>query len=205
MLANIPDEFAASQVFGDYLMQGENILWFGKPDPSVLLSRGDIFMIPFSLLWGGFAIFWEALALGAASGSGAKGAPPPLFALFGVPFVLVGLYMIFGRFIYKRWRKTNTYYAVTDKRVLVLTKLWRSDLQAIRIGVIPTLNLSVGRDGRGTIVFGNTSYASTYANSGMDFFGGFYGSQAPAFYDIKDAREVHDLVNKLMNEPEDQH
>jgi hypothetical protein len=197
MLTNIPDEFAARQVFEGYLMQDESMLWTGKPDPSVLLSRSDILMIPASLLWGGFAIFWEVMAL--------KGAPDPFFALFGVPFVLMGLYMIFGRFIYKRWRKANTYYAVTNKRVLVLTKLWRSNLQAIRIGTIPTLNLSAGRDGRGTIVFGNTSYAGMYSNTGMEFFGGFYGSQAPTFYDIQDARTVHDLVNKLMNEPEGQH
>jgi len=48
-----------------------------------MLERGDLFAIPFSLLWGGFAIFWLYAAVSAGA--------PLDFCLFGLPFVLIGL------------------------------------------------------------------------------------------------------------------
>lgn len=48
--------------------------------------------------------------------------------------------------------------------------------------------------------FGNPHFwASVYENTGMDFFGSFYGKDAPTFYDIKDANKVYEMVNKLRN------
>ncbi len=34
------------------------------PNPNKIFHSADWFMIPFSLLWGGFAVFWEARVLG---------------------------------------------------------------------------------------------------------------------------------------------
>src|SRR6267154_5798658 len=51
-----PDSLAAIQ---PELTSGESILWAGQPNTRVIFHKEDLFLIPFSLLWGGFAIFWE--------------------------------------------------------------------------------------------------------------------------------------------------
>jgi len=82
-------------------------------------------MVPFSLLWGGFAIFWLASAL-------IGGAPLP-FALFGVPFVLMGLHMIFGRFIVDRRERAKTYYGLTDSRVIIVGGLFSRSVTSLAL------------------------------------------------------------------------
>lgn len=179
-----------NELIKDELIKDEEILWYGQPNSKVLFSVADIFLIPFSLLWGGFAMFWEITAITHRA--------PLLFCLFGIPFVFVGIYIIFGRFIYKSVRKKNTYYAVTNQRILIINKLINKSLQAEFIQHIPCIDKSVRSSGIGTIKFGNSPlFIGMYGNSGMEFFGSRYRKDVPAFYDIEDTEKVYRLVNEL--------
>jgi len=160
-----------------YLRPGEKLVWYGRPDPDVRFSGADLFLVPFSIMWGGFALFWEVGVL--ASGG------PMFFALWGIPFVAGGLYLIFGRFIYKRRNKLRTAYGVTSNRALVAiggTTLHDSPLKQV-----PT-SIRHSRDGRHVSVsFGShsgRSVAAMYDNTGMDFF--MRGGAPVAFYDVAD-------------------
>jgi len=194
-------DYLIEEQFRDDLLKDEEILWAGQPETSVLFTGADVFLVPFSLLWGGFAIFWELSVLFIIfSTDGSKSKMPIIFPLFGIPFVIIGLYFMFGRFIYKNWKKRNTYYAITNKRVLVLTKLFSRSLNAVNIDTIPTINKTIRSNGLGTIKFGNVNWmVSMYGNTGMDFFGSFGGADVTTFYDIKGVNKVHDIVNELRN------
>ena len=186
------------------LLAGERLLWTGQPDPRVIFERVDIFLVPFSLLWGGFALAWEAGVLGlGVFGEGHRSAVPWFFVLWGIPFVLVGLYFIAGRFFYKAWRKRRTYYALTNKRALVLVEGRGRTLRACFLSAVPTINKSVRSSGVGTISFGNTSWASMYDNTGMDFFGamGALGADSTVrFNDVRDADRVYGLAMAARKE-----
>ena len=95
-----------AQNFQPDLLKDEKVVWAGQPDRRFRFTGGDIFLVPFSILWGGFALFWEAGVLGLFDGH------PELNpgALFGIPFVLIGQYFIWGRFLYKRHKNRRTFY-----------------------------------------------------------------------------------------------
>ncbi|HVP07701.1 MAG TPA: hypothetical protein VMS71_07660, partial [Candidatus Acidoferrum sp.] len=70
--------FDAQQLIQPQLSHGERIIWAGQPRQGIFLQPQDIFMIPFSFAWGGFAIFWMVAAW--------KGGAPLPFVMFGLPF-----------------------------------------------------------------------------------------------------------------------
>jgi hypothetical protein len=175
-----------------YLRPGEVVRWTGRPARGFRLSSRDGFLIPFSIAWCGFAVFWTVMAtIGTfASGSGSMLA----FPLFGIPFMLVGLYMVVGRFMVDAWVRDRTVYAVTDRRALILRRILSEHLIAADLGGEVRITRASG--GRGTIEFGP---ASPWA---FGRFGGSWAmwtpalSSAPTFIGVDDVMQVYALVNR---------
>jgi hypothetical protein len=95
------------------LRPGEQLLWYGRPDPSVVFVAADGIAIPFSVVWLGITMLW---ALGAPA-AGASNA----FRLIGAPFIVTGVPFLVWRFL-TRWRgKRKTIYGITDQRVIAVT------------------------------------------------------------------------------------
>jgi hypothetical protein len=187
------------------LAPGESIRWSGQPDPALLFSSQDIFLVPFSLLWGGFALFWESGVLGIFDKGGAGVGIGSFFVLWGIPFVVIGQYFIWGRFVYKRWMKRRTLYAVTDKRVVVIADGRTLRTNSLFISQLPSVSRSRRGNGSGSITFGGGGIMSLmngsamYANTGMDFFA--RGPGAVAFYDIDDVDNVYRLIQEVRDRP----
>lgn len=166
----------------------ERLLWEGRPDKRTYVLRGSWFLLPFSVLWGGFAIYWEYLAL-------THGAPP-MFALFGVPFVALGLYLILGRFWVAAREADRTTYGLTDRRVLIQTGALNRRLIDLPLANLPAIEFREGRSGFGTIVFGQPVLPFFWTE-----LPGWPGMpQMAAFVAISDAAEVYRLVRRARDE-----
>lgn len=183
---------------------GEKLLWSGQPKQGVRLQAGDIFMIPFSLMWGGFAIFWEANVLGFGGLARHQTTHPvnnggvPLFmALWGIPFVAVGLYMIFGRFFYDASLRNKTWYGITDRRLIVLKSFFSRKVSSFDYGTLTNLNLVERGDRSGDILFGTPSPMAGFANSSWAGSGRY---AVPGFYLLPDARNAFNQIRAAQQQ-----
>lgn len=187
-----PIDPEASARLQSELSSGERILWAGKPNPGVIFHSDDWYLIPFSLMWGGFAIFWESGVLG-FWGHNSKGAPI-FMAIWGIPFVVIGQYLIWGRFFFDAWIKRRTYYGVTNRRVLVVQEAWSRKTSSMYIDAIP----NVERNGEvtGTLWFG-PKIPTISGNRQTRGWSRYNVGYMPVFADIDDVDSVYRLVLDL--------
>jgi hypothetical protein len=175
----------------DALQPVERVLWSGFPRQGLLFRPADIFLIPFSLLWGGFAIFWEIGVIFGEPDTPDRFDPwDKFFVLWGIPFVLIGLYLIFGRFIEDMARRARTIYAVTDRRAILLTNFLGHNVRSLHLQGLSDINLSKKPDGLGTIVFGPANISSEWARG----WPGARGNISPAFEGIARAQDVLKII-----------
>jgi len=165
----------------------EELFWAGKPKQGLTLRPSDATMIPFSLLWGGFAIFWEYMVVTGTSN---------LFGMiWGIPFVLVGLYLIFGRFVFDSWQREGTVYGITDQRVIIVSELFSRKTISLDISKLQSVTLQLKADESGTITFNagapQSSFTITWGNRRRE-------PEAPAFEMIQDAQKVYLIIREAQ-------
>ena len=169
------------------LKSDESLLWSGKPRQGIQLHSSDAFLIPFSLLWGGFAFFWEYSVW--------KSGGPSFFLLFGIPFVLVGIYFIIGRFFYDATVRKNTFYGVTSERVIIVSGYFQRKVRSINVKSLDEISISEKRDHSGTITLGQTPPFYAWMQTGWPGM----GKQAvPQLEMIPNARSVYNLIVDLQ-------
>lgn len=173
---------------GFRLRAGERLIWDGSPDVNAYTFAASWFLIPFSVLWGGFAIFWEVGVI--VSGA------PPFFWLWGIPFVLVGLYITVGRFFFARREGQRTRYVLTNQRVVIRAGTLRARLTELDLTNLPPIQLSSARFGTGTITFGQAAPYQRWL--GSSWFG--MGAVNPEFSSIAGAESVFGMVSEARQE-----
>ena len=122
-----------------YFMPDEYELWRGKSkgmDP-----HQKMMMIPFGIFFLAFAIFWTVSATAAGG----------FFGLFGLPFIAVGAYIVFGKNIVGK----KTYYVITNKRIY-RSQAGRVDM--VDLANLPPMRVVAHNGGAGSIYFGEHYY-----------------------------------------------
>jgi hypothetical protein len=171
---------------GFQLGVGERLLWSGKPRQGLMLRSSDLFAIPFSLLWCAFVIFWQSMVVATQA--------PVLFQLWGVPFIVIGLYIVVGRFFVDAAGRGRTDYAVTSQRIIIISGLWSRQTASIALSSLSEIALIEGKGNSGTITFGPQNPARRYMPAGWPSV----GPLAPVFDSIEGARAVYDLIRRAQ-------
>jgi hypothetical protein len=201
------------------LDRGEKIVWLAQPVPRSGLPCAAWFPVFFAIPWTLFALFWMAGAAGLLDGafSGQGGQPNwgrAAFALFGLPFVLIGLVMFCIPFWMKRRLRqaaARTVYVITDRRAILFDGGYAGDrgLGAMAAGWLArwlkgTQIRSFGpdqlkelqriqrEDGSGDIIL--------QTSTTRDAQGNLYPVRV-GFLSIPDVKSVEDMLKRLAGQP----
>ncbi len=184
------------EIINKYLKH-EQILWHGKPENTPLFNKADIFMIPFTLIFGGaFIIYALISALMMIAGQGI------MFSLLGITCLILGIYFIFIRLWYRKKRISRQVYFVTQKRVFVFDTLRDDVIFDILLEDVEVYS------GNKTLILGETNAIGDFVyNLGLDIFFRKFAKETPAFRYINELGEVAKIIlkakEKMITKDED--
>ena len=177
----------SGQELAQYLSIGEELVWSGTPRRGFMLRGCDIFLIPFSIIWGGGSFLGAAFSFHN---------PDIMFKINGIVCIVLGFYMLIGRFIYDAVRRNKTVYGLTKDRILIKSGLFTPTVNSIPVVDLEVVMLIEKGNGKGNIVLGNDLANSDIFRS-LALPGG--GKRiAPALESLPDAQKVYQLIRDLQ-------
>lgn len=167
-----------------YLDEDETVLWTGQPKPGLMFKSSDIVLSGFGFFFFAFAIFWTTMAGSMGSEAGLFGY---VFPLFGVPFILVGGYLLFGRFFWDAFVRGKTRYALTNRRAIVAKSAFGRSMASHPITKSSEIELQVGPPD-------TVNFASKFVRSKNG------GHNVPVGFErIEDGTSVYKLLREIKN------
>jgi hypothetical protein len=177
------------------LDRGERIIWSGGPRQGLMLRGIDAFAIPFAVVWTSIPLFgvWTVLRGPQAN---------PVALLPALLFVVIGFYLLVGRFFVDAAQRRRTFYALTNERILIVSGLLSRDVRSLALRTLDQVDVSARTSGQGTISFGRSMFGS-FALPGWP---GMKGYQPPMFEMIPDvaavAKRIRDAQRAANAPPE---
>jgi hypothetical protein len=178
------------QAVSPELSAGEKILWCGQARGGLQFNPINVMTLPIGVIWLLIGIIFGIILKRPSYVAQQSSFDQFTASLFLITCFLVALFCIFGVFFADMFWRKHTYYAVTNKRVMLVTKWFSSKVQSLALPQLP-MKLTTKADGSGNIVFGSTGA------------GGFIWSRAGririftmpcSFAGIDDAQRVYDII-----------
>lgn len=163
-----------------YLNNDEHLLWTGEPKKGVVFRKSDYVLIPFSLIWFTFSAFWT---IGVSQVSGWAG-------LFGLPFLLIGIYLLIGRFYVDMRQRANTFNGLTENRILIKIGSKTTQVKSFYIDRLYNINYIEKRDRSGIISISDPETIARQKNNR-------YSNPELAF--IPNVKKGYDQILELQN------
>jgi len=167
----------------------ELIKWIEQPLPRFFTLQSLAYFF-FSIPWTAFAIFWMYGAAGFKIPVLHEGIKfEHLFALFGVPFVLIGFWMLTSPL--RQWLKAfRTVYLITDKRAISIESGWFTTIRNYSPDQLKDLYRKERGDGTGDVVITTRLRRGSEGNSWTEEIG---------FMNVRNPREVERLLQQLAH------
>lgn len=169
------------------LEPGERIRWVDQPIPR-FFTAASISTVLFGIPWTSFAIFWLWGALGFQLPNLQAGLQPQhLFALFGIPFVLIGFGMLSSPlWIWQVARQTV--YLVTDQRAISIQGGWSTTIKSYSPEQLKDIYRKERADGTGDVIIGIRHWKDSDGDPRSEEIG---------FLGIRNPRDVEKILKQL--------
>lgn len=115
----------------------------------------------------------------------------------GIPHLLIGIHLLFGRFLYDSYRRKNTLYGLTDKRAIIVTKVFHTKTNSIQIDKRSNISITEQKNDMGTIHFEKLKFWQSFFAKGK--MNGLKDAHLPQFELIKDAKSVYNKILSIQN------
>lgn len=172
-----------TQIINRFL-KDEKILWQGAPSNVPYLNKSDIWLIPFTLVFGGaFIVYAIISAIMMFAGKSI------MFSLAGITLLLMGTYILFFRIWYRKKRISRQLYFVTDKRVFAFDTM-RDDV--IFDILLEDTDLYLGY--KSLILSDINAIGDFIYNLGLDIFFRKFSKETPSFKYINDLNNVSRII-----------
>lgn len=170
---------------------GERVLWQGQPAPGINFAPQDIFIIL-------FGIVWLLIAVGGAGAAIWSGQETDPVAFIILPFfVLIGCYIIFGRFIVDAISRKKTKYVLTTQRAIIEEGLLATSERSVNLAAVQEIGLHRRQSGRGTISFGGATGPWMMMPRNWP---GARQFMPPAFDGIDDVARIYELAIRAQRD-----
>ena len=192
----------SADIFGTILKNDEKVIWTGKPEIRKMFSFYDRFLIPISIILAALLFLYEFMAISNLFYSLEKYDRIVFNYLMmfciGSLFTIFGVYFLIGRFIVKMFIKKNTFYAITDNRIIIIRNGFHNKVKAKDINQLKSMDLSEIKNGVGTISFYKLPPIIKIFNNGvLEIPFVYHYFDIFAFYDINEVEKTCEIVKKL--------
>jgi len=169
------------------LQPGESIKWVEQP-VAQMFTLASLPVLFFDIPWTSFAIFWMWGALGFKVPDLSRGIQPEhLFALFGVPFVLIGVGMLSSPFW--AWQAARkTVYLITNKRAILIQSGASTTIRSYTPAQINHTYRKEGRNGIGDVIIAVRKWKDSDGDQMTEEIG---------FIGIRNPQEVEKMLKNL--------
>lgn len=178
---------AHRQVIEPVLEPGEELVWAGRPRQGVVIRSRDPVTVGVIVLFG-LVYFWVI-------GGSLFDEPTMAELIFHLLVLVVVVYFAIGSFFLDAFYRSRLYYALTDKRAIILDTMVVKEAVSILKSDFFLARLNSTEDGRGTIRLDSPTQAVNSMMLGMGRTHAAFG-HPPMFFEIEDAQAVYDLIKQ---------